>query len=71
MPGVDTAEVLNRLGIAQMEQGKYDEARNTFAQVQGARQAIARLWGVYAEQRGGAGAAAATENTAMDAGNTM
>ena len=59
MPGVDTPEVLNRLGIAQLEQGKLDEARQTFAQVQGARQAIARLWAAYADQRGQPTAAAA------------
>lgn len=48
-PGVDTARVLTRLGIAQADQGKTEEAEATFAKVQGARQAIARLWGIYAE----------------------
>lgn len=51
MPGVDTAMVLTRLGIAQVEQGKTAEAQTTFAKVQGARQAIARLWAAYAAQQ--------------------
>lgn len=50
-PGVDTARVLTRLGIAQIDQGKVAEAEQTFAKVQGARQAIARLWAVYAKQK--------------------
>ena len=48
MPGADTALVLTRLGIAQAEQGKNDAAKETFAKVAGARQAIARLWAAYA-----------------------
>ncbi|MDC0886384.1 hypothetical protein OAS19_01135 [Altererythrobacter sp.] len=51
LPGVDTPRVLTRLGIAQVDQGKNDEAKVTFAKVQGARQAIARLWSMYAEQK--------------------
>lgn len=47
-PGVDTARVLTRLGIAQLDQGKTEEAKSTFLQVEGARRAIARLWDVYA-----------------------
>ena len=47
-PGVDTPRVLTRLGIAQLEQGKTADAQATFAKVEGARQAIARLWGAYA-----------------------
>lgn len=53
-PGVDTARVLTRLGIAQLDQGKLAEAQKNFAKVDGARQAIARLWGVYAAQKSGA-----------------
>lgn len=49
-PGVDTARVLTRLGIAQADQGKKAEAAATFAKVQGARQAIAQLWAIYAAQ---------------------
>lgn len=51
-PGVDTARVLTRLGIAQLDQGKAAEAEASFAKVEGARQAIARLWGLYAAQSG-------------------
>lgn len=47
MPGADTALVLTRLGIAQSELGKTEEASETFTKVQGARQAIARLWAAY------------------------
>lgn len=49
-PGVDTPRVLTRLGIAQLDQGKRAEAEATFAKVEGARQAIARLWALYAAQ---------------------
>lgn len=49
-PGVDTPRVLTRLGIAQLDQGKRAEAAATFAKVEGARQAIARLWALYASQ---------------------
>lgn len=51
MPGADTALVLTRLGIAQVDQGKYAEADATFKKVEGARQAISRLWAAYAEQQ--------------------
>ncbi len=51
-PGVDTPRVLTRLGIAQADQGKSTEAQATFTKVEGARQAIARLWGIYAGQAG-------------------
>lgn len=50
-PGVDTARILTRLGIAQLGEGKTAEAQATFAKVEGARQAIARLWGIYAAQK--------------------
>ncbi|WP_170002494.1 hypothetical protein [Pseudopontixanthobacter vadosimaris] len=49
-PGVDTARALTRLGIAQLDQGNKAEANATFAKVEGARQAIARLWSTYAMQ---------------------
>ncbi len=49
-PGVDTPRVLTRLGIAQFDQGKRAEAEATFGKVDGARQAIARLWALYAAQ---------------------
>ena len=50
-PGADTARILTRLGIAQLGEGKTSEAQATFAKVEGARQAIARLWGIYAGQK--------------------
>jgi hypothetical protein len=49
-PGVDTARVLTRLGIAQVDQGKSAEAAATFAKVEGPRQPIAHLWALYAQQ---------------------
>ncbi len=57
-PGVDTARVTTRLGIAQADQGKWAEAEQTFAKVDGKRQAIARLWEIYSEQGAGATASA-------------
>lgn len=55
MPGVDTPMVLTRLGIAQIDQGKRDEAEATFKKVQGPRQPIANLWAVYATQQNAGG----------------
>jgi hypothetical protein len=49
-PGVDTARVLTRLGIAQADQGKSAEAAATFAKVTGPRKPIADLWGLYVKQ---------------------
>lgn len=51
LPGADSALVLTRLGIAQFDQGRFAEAQATFAKVPGDRQAIARLWAAYAEQK--------------------
>ncbi|GAA4038495.1 hypothetical protein [Parerythrobacter jejuensis] len=59
LPGVDTPRIMTRLGIAQLDQGKTAEAAATFEKVQGARQAIARLWALYAGQQGAPAAAAA------------
>ena len=53
MAGADTPMALTRLGIAQYDQGNYAEAQATFNRVEGARQAIANLWGVYSGQQGG------------------
>lgn len=50
-PGVDTARVLTRLGIAQADQGKYAEAQATLAKVTGVRKPIANLWSVYAASK--------------------
>lgn len=59
-PGVDTARVLTRLGIAQVDQGKLTEAQANFAKVEGARQPIAQLWSVFAAQKAGTAVAAAS-----------
>lgn len=56
--GVDSARVLTRLGIAQVDQGKAAEAQATFAKVQGPRKPIADLWAAYAAQKAGGGAPA-------------
>ena len=47
-PGVDSAEALTRLGIAQYDQGKYPEAQATFAKVTGPRAPLAMFWAVQA-----------------------
>lgn len=57
--GADTPRVMTRLGIAQVDQGKTEEAKATFAKVTGKRAPIAKLWSVYAEQKA-AGAPAET-----------
>lgn len=49
--GVDRDQLLTRLGIAQVYQGKYAEARATFSQVTGARAPVARMWTAYVESR--------------------
>lgn len=49
--GTDRDQMLTRLGIAQVHQGKYAEARNNFGQVSGARTAVARMWAAYAESK--------------------
>lgn len=50
MPGVNAAQTLTRLGIAQVGLGKHAEAKASFAKVQGSRAAIAMLWSTYADQ---------------------
>ena len=51
MPGANVPLVLTRQGIAEVQQGKYDEAKATFAKVQGPRQPIANLWALYSAQK--------------------
>lgn len=51
MPGANVPLVLTRQGIAQVQQGEFAEAQATFAKVQGARQALASLWALYAAQK--------------------
>ena len=43
--------VLTRLGIAQIGQGKYAEAKITLGKVAGARAPIAQLWAIFADQK--------------------
>ena len=57
-PGVDAARVLTRLGISQIDQGKYPEALQTLARVTGKRQGIAKLWSAYASSKATAATAA-------------
>lgn len=57
--GVDTARVQTRLGIAQIDQGKYEEGKATLAKITGPRQPIARLWTLYADQKAGGATPAA------------
>lgn len=51
LPGVDAPRILTRLGIAQTDLGKYDEAIATFGKVEGNRKQIAELWATYAAQK--------------------
>ena len=62
--GTDEAQVLTRLGIAQIDQGKFGAARSTLAKVAGKRSTIAKLWAAYAEQKAAASAPAAPPATA-------
>lgn len=50
-PGVDEAWANQRLGIAQLMQGKTDMAKESFAKVTGQRRPVATLWSVYADQK--------------------
>jgi len=54
--GADTPRILTRLGISQVDQGKYADAQSTFAKVTGVRQPMARLWSIYAGQKAKGGA---------------
>ena len=55
-PGIDADRANTRLGIAQVDQGKYAEAQATFAKVGGARKAIGQMWSAYAAQKAKGGA---------------
>jgi len=50
-PGVDADRANTRLGIAQVDQGKFAEAQASFAKVGGVRKPIANLWSIYAAQK--------------------
>lgn len=59
-PGVDKDRVMTRLGIAQVEQGKFAEASQTFDKVGGQRAAVAALWKAYAVSQMNGAASTAT-----------
>jgi hypothetical protein len=50
-PGVDTPRILTRLGIAQVDMGKFADAQATFAKVTGPRAPIAQLWAAFAKSK--------------------
>jgi len=47
----DKDRLLNRLGIAQIDEGKYADAVATLAKVGGVRTPIAKIWTIYANQK--------------------
>jgi tetratricopeptide (TPR) repeat protein len=49
IPGADRNEVLQRLGMAQTAAGNHAAAKEAFAQVDGERAPIAKLWTAYVE----------------------
>ena len=51
--GGDRDTALTRLGIAQVRQGKFAEAKASFDQVSGTRAPIAKMWSLYAESQAG------------------
>lgn len=57
--GVETERVETRLGIAQVDEGKYADAEATFGKITGPRKQLADLWTIYAEQKAKGAAAPA------------
>ncbi len=51
--GVDQDRTLTRLGIAQVDESKFAEAKVTFAKVAGIRAPLAKLWSAYAGMKAG------------------
>lgn len=49
--GADRDQLLTRIGIAQVRQGKLEEAKATFTQVSGARAPVAQMWTAYIQSR--------------------
>ena len=49
--GVDKDRAMTRLGIAQVDQGKFAEAKQSFSQVGGTRGPVAKLWSAYADSK--------------------
>lgn len=66
MPGANVPLALTRQGIAETQQGKYDEAKATFAKVTGPRQTIANLWWLYATQKAAGTTIAPSTATSAD-----
>ncbi|QIQ86059.1 tetratricopeptide repeat protein [Erythrobacter sp.] len=60
MPGVEKNEAQLRLAIAKIELGKYDEARELLAGIEGKRAPIAKLWAAYADAEQGSAASPMT-----------
>nr|WP_161593779.1 hypothetical protein [Parerythrobacter lutipelagi] len=63
-PGVNASAANMRLGIAQLELGKVEEAKVSFGKVTGQRKPIATLWTVYADQQANGTSASAMEAAA-------
>jgi tetratricopeptide (TPR) repeat protein len=53
--GVDNDRVLTRLAIAEVDQGKYDDARANLAKITGARAPLAAMWLAYIDTKAGRG----------------
>ena len=51
MAGSDADRINTRMGIALLDQGKFDEAKASFAKVTGSRSRIAELWSVHADAK--------------------
>lgn len=49
----DKDRVLTRLGIAQVDQGKWTEAKDSFSKVAGTRNNLAKLWLTFVNQKSG------------------
>ena len=49
--GIDQDRALTRLGIAQVDESKFAEAKATFAKVAGIRAPLAKLWSAYATKK--------------------
>ena len=60
----DQNRTLTRLGIAQADQGKYADAKSTFAKVQGVRKPLADFWTLYINESDPQKAAVSAETPA-------
>jgi hypothetical protein len=66
MAGVNMPLALTRLGIAQLDQGKFGEAQATFSKVEGERKNITDLYSVWAGQKAAAAPAPAAVAPPVD-----